>query len=119
MSRSGCCRRRTPGNTRLYERAHKDRLNFIQHCRELGFRQAAIREILELSDQPEQSCDTVAEIARSHLDEVNRRIAHLTAIRSELERIIAACGGGRIEQCLVVQALSDRSDPRGGEHEAT
>lgn len=100
---------RSAGNTRLYGSAHMKRLAFIQHCRELGFSQAAIRELLELAEHPDRSCEAVTEIAQAHLDDVNRRIARLMALKVELERMIAACGGGRVAQCRIVETLTDHS----------
>jgi DNA-binding transcriptional MerR regulator len=104
--------RRSAGNTRLYGASHLARLGFIQHCRELGFPQAAIRELLELSDHPDQSCEAVTDIARAHLTDINRRIARLIALRSELEGMIENCSGGRVEQCRIVEALADYSPGR-------
>ena len=101
--------RRSNGNTRLYGASHVDRLGFIQHCRELGFPQTAVRELLELSDHPDQSCEAVSDIARAHLMDVNRRIARLLALKSELEGMIDNCSGGRVEQCRIVEALADYS----------
>lgn len=101
--------RRTAGNTRLYGPAHVTRLNFIRRCRELGFPQTAIRELLELTDHPDRSCEAATEIARAHLDDVNRRISRLTALKAELERMITACGGGLVEQCRIVETLADHS----------
>ena len=104
--------RRSAGNTRLYGASHLARLDFIQHCRELGFPQAAIRELLELSENPEQSCEAVTVIARAHLTDINRRIARLIALKSELEGMIENCTGGRVEQCRIVEALADYSPDR-------
>lgn len=101
--------RRSAGNTRLYGPAHRARLSFIRHCRELGFSQAAIRDLLDLTDHPNRSCEAVTGIARGQLDDVNRRVERLTAIKSELERMIAACGGGRVEQCRIIETLADHS----------
>lgn len=98
---------RTAGNTRRYGPVHRARLAFIRHCRSLGFSQAATRELLELSDHPSQSCETVDGIARAQLAEVKRRMIRLAALRSELERMIAACSGGRVEQCRIIEALAD------------
>lgn len=104
--------RRSAGNTRLYGASHLARLYFIQHCRELGFPQAAIRELLELSDHPDQSCEAVTDIARAHLTDINRRIARLIALKSELEGMIENCSGGRVEQCRIVEALAAYSPER-------
>ncbi|MFV2031271.1 MAG: helix-turn-helix domain-containing protein [Gammaproteobacteria bacterium] len=100
---------RSEGNTRLYEPTHEARLAFILHCRELGFSQSAIRELLELTDQPESSCDTATHISKKHLEEVNQKIAQLTALKAELEHMITACSGGNVGQCRLIETLADRS----------
>lgn len=98
---------RSAGNTRIYEQIHLERLGFIQHCRQLGFAQSNIRDMLELSDHPDQSCEAVTAIARSHLEDLDRRIARMSALRNELKSMIDTCSGGRVEQCRIVKALVD------------
>jgi DNA-binding transcriptional MerR regulator len=98
---------RTEGKQRRYDEADARRLNFIRHARELGFEVDAIRELLELSTHPDQSCDEADRIARHHLNEVDRRIGKLTALRGELTRMITECGHGRVAECRVIQVLSD------------
>ena len=71
---------RTSGNQRFYREVHVDRLAFIRHSRELGFPLDAIRELLELSDDPNRSCEQADRIARAHLREVETRIASLTVL---------------------------------------
>lgn len=97
--------RRSPRNQRIYEYCHLTQLAFIRHCRELGFSQAAIRDLLELSDNPGQPCDAVTDIACTQRDEVERRIAQLIDLRSELDRMIMVCAGGPIKNCHIVEAL--------------
>src|SRR5262245_20606482 len=101
--------RRSHGNQRLYGREHQERLDFIMHSRELGFSQSAIREFFRLSDQPNQSCEAVDAIAQTHLEEVNRRIDSLKRLKRELERMIKACSGGRVEKCRIIETLADHS----------
>ena len=43
---------RTEGGQRRYGDNEQDRLAFIRHARQLGFSLEAIRELLDLSDQP-------------------------------------------------------------------
>lgn len=100
---------RTSGNQRRYGPEHVTRLGFIQHCRELGFRQKAIRDLLALTKHPDQSCKAVSEIARTHLNEVNQRIARLSALKLELERMIEICRGGQIADCRIIETLADHS----------
>ncbi len=106
--------RRSAGNTRLYGPAHRKRLGFIMHCRELGFSQPAIRELLDLTDQPERSCRAVSEIAQAQLEEVNRRISRLTALQAELQHMIDACAGGaRVAECRIMETLAEVSYEHG------
>lgn len=100
---------RSSGNTRVYDQTHLDRLAFIRHCRELGFAQSVVRELLELTDRPDQSCDAVTTIASTHLETVNQRIAKLMALKTELEHMIATCRGGQIAHCRIVETLADHS----------
>jgi DNA-binding transcriptional MerR regulator len=100
---------RTAGNQRRYGRQHIDRLAFIRHSRELGFSLEAIRELLSLSDRPEQPCDAVDRLARRQLEHIERRLRRLTMLKSELERMLEQCAGGRVRNCRVIDALSDHS----------
>jgi len=101
--------RRSAGNQRLYGPDHVERLAFIRHSRELGFSQASVRELLELAGDPGQSCTAVTEVARTHLDDVNRRIGKLVKLKAELERMIDQCHGDRVSDCQIIETLADHS----------
>ena len=90
---------RSAGNQRLYGPTALDRLAFIRHARALGFPLEAIRDLLSLSDNPGQSCAAADVIAKQQLIAVNARIARLTALQSELERMITQCAQGTIADC--------------------
>jgi DNA-binding transcriptional MerR regulator len=107
---------RTAAKQRRYEDADVRRLNFIRHGRELGFEVNAIRELLELSTHPDQSCKDADRIARHHLEQVDGRIARLTALRGELTRMIGECGHGRVSECRVIQVLADHDLCRAERH---
>jgi len=98
---------RTEGKQRRYGPAEVSRLNFIRHARELGFEVEAIRELLMLSENPEQSCVEADRTARRHMIEVERRIERLTALRGELKRMVSECSHGRVGECRVIQVLAD------------
>lgn len=98
---------RTAGAQRRYGEAHRQKLSFIRHARELGFPLPAIRELLALSDQQESDCARADGIARRQLGAVNRRIAMLTSLRSELERMLRHGHGNRIRECRVIATLAD------------
>ena len=100
---------RTSGNQRRYNPGHAERLAFIRHSRELGFSLDAIRELLDISDDPERSCETVDRIVRDQLEEVDRRIRSLKAMKGELERMILQCTGDKVADCRIIEVLSDHS----------
>ena len=100
---------RSAGNQRLYGQSALDRLAFIRHARELGFPLDAIRDLLSLSDRPDQSCAAADVIARAQLAEVESRLARLTALKGELERMVVQCAGGRIADCRGIEVLGDHS----------
>jgi DNA-binding transcriptional MerR regulator len=97
---------RTESNRRLYGPASVKRLRFIRHARELGFEVDAIRQLLDLSDQPEHSCAAADAIARRHLAEINSRIKRLGALKREVQRMIVECAQGRIAECRVIDVLT-------------
>lgn len=98
---------RTVGNQRRYGSRHLRQLQFIRHSRDLGFSLADIRQIIQLSDVPGQTCEAVDAIAKQHLEDVERRIAQLKALRKELKRMIGECQLGQIAECRVIETLAD------------
>jgi DNA-binding transcriptional MerR regulator len=104
---------RSEGGQRRYSKAHADRLAFIRHARELGFEVDAIRTLLSLQDDPDQSCARADEIAKARLGEVKARIASLNALRRELEKMVEECACGRIGECRVIETLADRTHDHG------
>ena len=107
---------RSAGNQRLYGRRTMDRLTFIRHARELGFPLEAIRDLLSLSDRPDQSCAAADAIAQTQLAAVGARIGRLLALKAELERMVVQCAGGVIADCRVIEVLGDHSQCRAVDH---
>jgi Cu(I)-responsive transcriptional regulator len=100
---------RTDGNRRQYGDEDVRRLAFVRHARELGFEVDDIRELLTLTAQPNRSCHEADSIAFRHLQEIERRIAKLDALRGELQRMVHECGHGRVCDCRVIQVLADHA----------
>ena len=101
---------RTAGGQRRYGDAELDRLSFIRHSRQLGFSLDAIRELLDLSDQPDRSCDEADIIARRQLKQVEQKMERLTALQTELKRMVEECSGGKTANCRVLEVLRDHSE---------
>ena len=102
---------RTSANYRTYDSEHLARLSFIRRARDLGFTLEAVRELLTLTDDKSQSCEAVDGIARLHLAEVDRKISDLTALRSELKRVVGTCQQGTVANCKIVEALAPYRKP--------
>ena len=107
---------RTSGNQRRYDRRQVERLSFIRHARDLGFPLDAIRDLLSLQDRPDQDCAEADRLARQQLEDVRSRLARLTALKEELERIVAACQGGAVGSCQVMASLADHGKCRSRTH---
>src|SRR5262249_147167 len=99
---------RPGGNYRTYGPRDLARLGFVRRARDLGFSIATVRELLRLADEQGGDCEAVGAIARTHLAEVERKIADLTALGGELRRLLGQCRRGRIADCRIIEALSPR-----------
>ena len=97
---------RTNGNYRSYASEHVHRLAFIRRARELGFSIEDVRELLDLAGHRESPCAGIDQIAARQLATIEGKITTLKQLRRELRDTLAACAGGRIADCRVVQALS-------------
>jgi DNA-binding transcriptional MerR regulator len=95
------------GRYRRYRPMDIERLRFIRHARDLGFSLDEIRELLTLADEsPARNCTAVNRIARAHLAQVEMKIAQLSALRAELDRIIGTCNEiVPVSECRILAAL--------------
>jgi len=90
---------------RAYEPEDVERLRFISRGRDLGFSLDEIRGLLALDRAPGLSCSEVDAIARAHLDLIRGRVAELSRMATELERIVQQCAGDARDGCAILQAL--------------
>ncbi|NML94317.1 MerR family transcriptional regulator [Novosphingobium olei] len=100
---------RSSSGRRIYRDRDTQRLAFIRRSRALGFPLDAVRELLTLADDADQSCHAVDRIARVHLTEIDRKIADLSALRSELGRVIGSCSHGTVADCKIIETLAPRA----------
>ena len=107
---------RTEGNRRLYDANDIQRLFFIRHARDLGFEVEAIRTLLALQDNPNQSCAGADSIARARLADVEERITKLLSLKAELQRMLECTAHGRIDQCRVIEILGNHDECLHSDH---
>lgn len=102
---------RGDGNYRSYDGDSLNRLRFIRRCRQLGFSLDQVRELMELQAESSRSCAGVDEITAAHLGEIQRKIADLKSLETELRRIAQSCGGGgTIADCRIIEAISPAAE---------
>jgi DNA-binding transcriptional MerR regulator len=100
---------RTPAGRRFYSDRDTRRLAFIRQSRSLGFPLESVRDLLALADDTTQSCEAVDRIARHHLTDIDRKIASLSSMRAELDRVIGSCRHGTVADCKIIETLAPRS----------
>ena len=97
---------RTDSNYRDYSDEHLATLTFVRRARELGFSMSRVRELLAFSDNDDKSCRDVDQLVRQQLEEVDRKIENLSALKVELARMLRSCEADRIGDCRIVESLA-------------
>lgn len=101
---------RNASGYRQYTVAERDRLLFIRRCRALGFSLDDVRQLLEFSSQRSVPCSAVDGKVTEQLKQVQLRIRDLQGLEQELLHLIACCKGGVIEECRIIESLSQHPD---------
>lgn len=100
---------RTGSNYRSYGNAHRERLAFVRHARELGFSIEDIRSLIDLSGDPNRECAEADRIASHHLAQVEQKIAQLNSLRDELSHMVGRCRTGLTADCRVIEVLGNHA----------
>src|SRR5262249_19001715 len=93
------------------------RVWFIKRAQELGFTLAELEELLRLRDDPGIPCRQVRATAEAKIDDIERRIRRLQAMRAALAALVESCAANREHHCPLLEALDEtpaRSRIRGG-----
>jgi MerR family mercuric resistance operon transcriptional regulator len=96
---------RSAGGYRLYGTAHLERLSFIRRARMLGFSIGEVRTLLRLADERKRPCAEVRVVAKTHLTDVQNKIADLKRMEQVLEETVARCAAGAGSHCALIDAL--------------
>lgn len=97
---------RTSANYREYGQGELGRLSFIRRARDLGFSLDQVRALLSISGDRSCDCAGIDQIARIHLEDVDRKLADLASLRRELKAVIDSCAGGTVAECRIIEALA-------------
>lgn len=78
---------RTSSGYRTYGVAAIDRMRFIQGARRLGLTLRDVRDLLAVRDTGTCPCEPAEHLLRRRLDELDRELARLTALRADMLRM--------------------------------
>lgn len=88
------------------------RLRFIANARDLGFSIEEIGELLNLWRNDHRASSEVKAIALAKAEELGRKAAALSTMRSSLLHLAANCHGDERPECPIIDRMSGgRSDP--------
>lgn len=97
---------RTDAGYRIYSERDVQVLQFIHRSRALGFSLEQIRTLLALWQDKQRASKDVRAMARRHIDELDRKIADMQAMRRTLETLATRCHGDDRPDCPILDDLS-------------
>jgi MerR family transcriptional regulator, copper efflux regulator len=102
---------RTDAGYRQYGAAEVHTLRFIRRARDLGFGISEIGELLKLWHNRRRSSSDVKRIALKHVDDLERRLAEMAAMKRTLERLADCCHGDARPDCPILDELAAAPAP--------
>lgn len=94
---------------RQYAEADLHTLRFIRQARQLGFGIPQIATLLDLWRDRERPSAEVKALAKSHIRELDERIAELRQMRATLSSLASACHGDERPDCPILDGLAGQS----------
>ena len=82
------------------------KLRFLQRSRGLGFSVEDCRVLLSLYEDRNRASADVKQIAKTHLVEIERKIAELQSLQRTLSHLIDACQGDHRPHCPIINDLA-------------
>lgn len=97
---------RSPSGYRCYGTEAIRVVRFVKRTQELGFTLDEVQELLHLAAGGPDSCTETRTLASGKLANLDAKIAHLTAMRDSLHRLVETCTQPRADrQCPLLDSL--------------
>ena len=98
---------RLPSGYRQYDAETVRLVHFIKNAQDLGFTLRDISELIALRKSP-KNCSRAATLALAKVEEIDRRVRRLAAMRKTLADLARACRNGDTNhECPIIDALTD------------
>lgn len=94
---------------RDYDENDLHKLRFLQRARGLGFSVEDCRMLLSLYEDRNRASSDVKEIAKTHLAEIERKIAELQSLRDTLSDLVQSCHGDDRPNCPIINDLARKA----------
>jgi Cu(I)-responsive transcriptional regulator len=98
--------RRTAAGYRIYDQNDIHTLRFVRRARDLGFSIREIEQLLGLWQNRRRSSADVRRVAQQHVEDLNRKIEELQAMRRTLEQLVHHCHGDHRPECPILDDLA-------------
>jgi MerR family transcriptional regulator, copper efflux regulator len=100
---------RSRSNYRLYPEETVRRVRFIKRAQALGFSLRDIKELLSLRADPNVDCADVRARAEAKMQDIDDKIASLSAMKAALSTLVAQCSGeGPLTACPILMSLETK-----------
>ena len=98
--------KRSANGYRVFSAPDLHKLKFLGRARALGFSIEDCRVLLALYEDDARASSEVRRIAQSHLEEIERKITDLNAMRDTLTHLVETCAGDDRPDCPILDDLS-------------
>ena len=97
---------RTVAGYRIYKQADVHMLRFIRRARDLGFSLKEIKTLLGLWQNRRRASSDVKSLAMKHVEDLDKRIAEMQAMRRTLVNLAQNCHGDDRPDCPILEDLA-------------
>jgi MerR family copper efflux transcriptional regulator len=104
---------RTDAGYRQYDEQDVHTLRFIRRSRDLGFSIEEIRGLLSLWQDQQRSSRQVKALAQGHIEDLDRKVRELMAMKAALEKLVDCCHGDERPGCPILEELAGGAVQRG------
>ena len=102
--------RRTMSGYRMYADTDVHTLRFIRQARDLGFSTKQINALLGLWRDRRRPSSKVRLLAQEHIQELDRKLADMRAMKATLEHLVRCCHGDDRPECPILETLATPVD---------
>ena len=99
---------RRPSGYREYRADTVRLIRFVKRAQEIGFTLAEIEELLRLREDHSSSCAEVRSAAIAKIEDINRKIQSLQAMKRALRILVSSCrSNGSVRECPILESLDE------------